>query len=348
MLPATGWGRARAPATPTGRSGPSPSAAARAVATPTRRAPGRRRRLPDRRPQAPSGRRGGHRATRRTGMALVDAAHWATEAPWLDRAGRATARTVRHYGGRLECPRTVTDPWTLARTLEPPNRMSEQRERRSRRPTAAARPAGRRHRPGPARPPARARCPSWLRIAERDRARPTYCSNEVVDAADPRSTTSPSSSAGWRTRSTPSARAPARDEQRLARPAGCRPRSSRACSTRSLRWPGARSTLEDDLLEMMEQREDAEARAERLTSAAGRDRLAERAQLEQRRDAAFAEIDVQAADRTQRAHGDRRRDPGRPAGAVREGSRAPAAASAPRCCTSAAARAAASSCPAAS
>jgi dinuclear metal center YbgI/SA1388 family protein len=45
-------------------------------------------------------------------MALVDAAHWATEAPWLD----ALAARVRHRFGttvNVRVSRHVTDPWTL-------------------------------------------------------------------------------------------------------------------------------------------------------------------------------------------------------------------------------------------
>lgn len=46
------------------------------------------------------------------GMALVDAAHWATEAPWLD---AVAARLLAHFGTTVEVcvSRTVTDPWTL-------------------------------------------------------------------------------------------------------------------------------------------------------------------------------------------------------------------------------------------
>lgn len=50
--------------------------------------------------------RGGH------GMALVDAAHWATEAPWLD----ALAGALRERFGTtvdVRVSRQVTDPWTL-------------------------------------------------------------------------------------------------------------------------------------------------------------------------------------------------------------------------------------------
>ena len=46
------------------------------------------------------------------GMALVDAAHWATEAPWLD----ALARRLREHFGTtvdVEVSRVRTDPWTL-------------------------------------------------------------------------------------------------------------------------------------------------------------------------------------------------------------------------------------------
>lgn len=47
-----------------------------------------------------------------TGMALVDAAHWATEAPWLD----ALAAALRDRFGTtvdVQVSRQVTDPWTL-------------------------------------------------------------------------------------------------------------------------------------------------------------------------------------------------------------------------------------------
>jgi putative NIF3 family GTP cyclohydrolase 1 type 2 len=46
------------------------------------------------------------------GMALVDAAHWATEAPWLD---VLAARLREELGTTVEVrvSRRVTDPWTL-------------------------------------------------------------------------------------------------------------------------------------------------------------------------------------------------------------------------------------------
>jgi putative NIF3 family GTP cyclohydrolase 1 type 2 len=50
----------------------------------------------------------------RDAMALVDAAHWATEAPWLD----ALAAALRErFGTTVEVlvSRSVTDPWTLHR-----------------------------------------------------------------------------------------------------------------------------------------------------------------------------------------------------------------------------------------
>jgi len=45
-------------------------------------------------------------------MALVDAAHWATEAPWLD---VAAARLRQHFGTTVDVrvSRIVTDPWTV-------------------------------------------------------------------------------------------------------------------------------------------------------------------------------------------------------------------------------------------
>lgn len=46
------------------------------------------------------------------GMALIDAAHWATEAPWLD---AVAARMAESFGTTVEVrvSRRVTDPWTL-------------------------------------------------------------------------------------------------------------------------------------------------------------------------------------------------------------------------------------------
>jgi dinuclear metal center YbgI/SA1388 family protein len=46
------------------------------------------------------------------GLALVDAAHWATEAPWLD---QAAARLRERFGTTVEVwvSTTVTDPWNL-------------------------------------------------------------------------------------------------------------------------------------------------------------------------------------------------------------------------------------------
>jgi dinuclear metal center YbgI/SA1388 family protein len=46
------------------------------------------------------------------GIALVDAAHWATEAPWLD---EVAARLREHLGTSVEVQvsRQITDPWTL-------------------------------------------------------------------------------------------------------------------------------------------------------------------------------------------------------------------------------------------
>ena len=45
-------------------------------------------------------------------MALIDAAHWATEAPWLD---ALAARLRDRFGASVEVTvsRLVTDPWTV-------------------------------------------------------------------------------------------------------------------------------------------------------------------------------------------------------------------------------------------
>jgi dinuclear metal center YbgI/SA1388 family protein len=47
-----------------------------------------------------------------SGMALLDAAHWATEAPWLD-ALAARLRTTLGTTVEVSVSRLVTDPWTL-------------------------------------------------------------------------------------------------------------------------------------------------------------------------------------------------------------------------------------------
>jgi putative NIF3 family GTP cyclohydrolase 1 type 2 len=49
------------------------------------------------------------------GMALVDAAHWATEAPWLQLLAR---RLLTRFGSgslTVAVSDQVTDPWTLHR-----------------------------------------------------------------------------------------------------------------------------------------------------------------------------------------------------------------------------------------
>jgi hypothetical protein len=60
------------------------------------------------------------------GMALVDAAHWATEAPWLD----AVAAALRERFGTtvdVRVSRQVTDPWTLHAPSDVPARSLEER-----------------------------------------------------------------------------------------------------------------------------------------------------------------------------------------------------------------------------
>jgi dinuclear metal center YbgI/SA1388 family protein len=53
-----------------------------------------------------------HHTTLDAGIAVVDAAHWATESPWLD---QAAARLRERFGTTVEVhvSRRVTDPWTL-------------------------------------------------------------------------------------------------------------------------------------------------------------------------------------------------------------------------------------------
>lgn len=56
-------------------------------------------------------------------LALVDAAHWATEAPWLDEV----AERLRHRFGtsvEVSVSMQVTDPWTLHAPSDPPSDTS--------------------------------------------------------------------------------------------------------------------------------------------------------------------------------------------------------------------------------
>jgi dinuclear metal center YbgI/SA1388 family protein len=55
-------------------------------------------------------------ATAELGMALVDAAHWATEAPWLD---AVAARLRERFTVDVSVSRRVTDPWTLHAPSDP-------------------------------------------------------------------------------------------------------------------------------------------------------------------------------------------------------------------------------------
>jgi dinuclear metal center YbgI/SA1388 family protein len=55
------------------------------------------------------------------GIALVDAAHWATEAPWLDQAAALLADDLKSVGTTVETAvsRIVTDPWTTHSHADP-------------------------------------------------------------------------------------------------------------------------------------------------------------------------------------------------------------------------------------
>jgi dinuclear metal center YbgI/SA1388 family protein len=55
------------------------------------------------------------------GIALVDAAHWATEAPWLDQAAALLADDLKSVGTTVETAvsRIVSDPWTTHAHADP-------------------------------------------------------------------------------------------------------------------------------------------------------------------------------------------------------------------------------------
>jgi putative NIF3 family GTP cyclohydrolase 1 type 2 len=58
----------------------------------------------------------------RGGPALVDPGHWATEWPWLERAGRLLSATTGDAEGEgtvvVHVSEVVTDPWTAHVTRE--------------------------------------------------------------------------------------------------------------------------------------------------------------------------------------------------------------------------------------
>ena len=61
------------------------------------------------------------------GPALVDAAHWATEWPWLADAAARLRDTLAARGTNVECTvsSTCTDPWTIARPETRPRSSAE-------------------------------------------------------------------------------------------------------------------------------------------------------------------------------------------------------------------------------
>jgi dinuclear metal center YbgI/SA1388 family protein len=62
------------------------------------------------------------------GSALVDAAHWATEWPWLADAATRVSDTLAARGTNVECvvSRICTDPWTLARPETRPRSSADE------------------------------------------------------------------------------------------------------------------------------------------------------------------------------------------------------------------------------
>ncbi len=98
---------------------------------PRRRHRRRGGRVPHRRP-APSP---GRRAPRRGGPALLDAAHWATERPWLDDLAaylRATSG-VETYVSDLD-----TDPWSVHAASPPPTGTSAPTDNPTHRPASSS------------------------------------------------------------------------------------------------------------------------------------------------------------------------------------------------------------------
>ena len=98
-------------ATPTPSSGPSRSAAAPATASSTRS--GRRAWTPSSPPTCATTRP--RRLAPHGTLALLDAAHWATEWPWCEQAAGQLDEISDRKGWalRVHVSRTVTDPWTI-------------------------------------------------------------------------------------------------------------------------------------------------------------------------------------------------------------------------------------------
>ena len=160
-------------------------------------------------------------------MALVDAAHWATEAPWLDAVALRLRAELRHYGGRSRLTprhRSVDAARPLSRN-ESDQHVNADHAAQLRlldlqaADTALAQLAHR-----------RATLPELAALADRDQ-RADALHNDIVDAQT-RADDVAAEQRGSRTMSTRSGLA-RRATSSGCRPAGFRRRNSKACSTSS-------------------------------------------------------------------------------------------------------------------
>ena len=192
------------------------------------------------------------------GPALLDAAHWATERPWLATPGRR----ARRRRGRLRCRDRVSAPRHRPVDRRRPRHTDRRADKEVRRegrpagPAPPARPAGDRHRARPAR--------------HRRRNLPELAELDRLARSCPRWRTSGSARPGRRRRPRPRHRPAGEGRRAGARPRGQRTRSgstpapARARELEALQHELAslnrrQGELEDAELELMEQREAAQA-----------------------------------------------------------------------------------------
>src|SRR3954453_10408523 len=250
----------------------------------------RRRRLPHRRPQASPGRGGGHRTGR--GRSGAGRRRALGDRGAVARRGRGcTAQPLRHYGGRpslppghrsLDVARPVTRSEPEAHVIAEPAVQLRLLDLQAA-DTALNQLAHR-----------RTHLPELAAIAERG-ARAGELYDAVIDARtrlDDLATEQKRLEADVETvraRTT-------RDESRL-QAGGLPSRELESLQHEIATLARRQSTLEDELLDVMEQAEEAESA---LAEATVRHEalVAEQRELEGRRDAAFAEIDAAIAQRT--------------------------------------------------
>ncbi len=179
--------------------------------------------------------------------ALVDVAHWASEWPWCAQAADVVRAAL---GGSVEVRVSTrrTDPWTVG--AEPPG--GPRSESRPRRPAQAARPRRGRRRAVPARPPpphaARARRADRGRGGGARRPRTSWSRSRPPPA------TSTATSAASNATSRACGPAPTRDNQMLAG-AGIGAKQATDLQHELETLARRQGVLEDEQLEVMEQRE---------------------------------------------------------------------------------------------